>query len=152
MKNSQGVKAALLVSVIAVWGVVVVRVGHFVSSNPGDDESAGAALESKAAAPERYRYAADVRDPFTFVVSEPKQSQARQKTDLHQRQVWVPPPYSLDGIVANGRRQIAVVHKPGGDVSFMAEGDTLGGLTIRKIWRDSVSYSYGGKTAGWRVR
>lgn len=150
MKNSKRAKAVLLVCVLAVWGVVFVRIGSFVSSNSGADESAGETLEKKVPAPERYRYVADVRDPFTLVVHNKKPH--RGKVVPVARPPWVPPPYSLDGIVVNGHRRIAVVHMPGGDVSFMAEGDTLRGLKIAKIWKDSVAYSYDGKKAGWRLR
>lgn len=150
MKNSWIIRGALLIVLSAVASGVFYQMEKYPAAD----------LEKLALTPNNageftqsnppYVYEADVRDPF--LLTAPVATSRGHQSRPARPQIWNPPPFGLNGTVLNESKKVAVVQAANGEVFFLSEGDSLQGIIIRKIDKDSVSFTYEGRKTSWRIR
>src|SRR5512140_927345 len=148
MKNKR-LQKFLLLSVVAIWGMVALRVYGTVTSGESEEtksEARGALHHNKRPA---FIYKADVRDPFYFPPSAPHRDSIHALS-LTPKPVWMPPPLKLTGILQNkARKKTVIVENTAGTIFFLSEGDTLSGAKILKIGTSEVSYLFQKQKSQW---
>jgi hypothetical protein len=148
MKSNRILTLILLLAVVLVWGSVGYRVFAALASSGGEETMEPAGDLPTGEVVELYHYSPDTRDPFT--VNYPLRHVPRVKQPL-PKEIWMPPPLRLSGIVARGNYLLALIEGVDGSVSFLQRGDTLKGVKILRVAQDSVTYSYRKKQGGWKL-
>lgn len=150
MKNSRTLRAVLSLALIAVFAGVFYEVKDAVTVD--NNRISPESIDTGKVSRNRpfYVYQPDAKDPFRLEMPAAK-ALTSQKPKV-KPPAWSPPPYTLNGTVINGARRIAVVESSGGKISFLSEGESLDGLAILRIDKDSVHFSYGGQKGSWRLR
>jgi len=148
MKNNKKLTWFLAAILVGIWSAIAYQV--FEAVGFADDE--GVETSAPKAAPqnagERFTFEQDVRDPFQYVVRKERPKEVRQAL---REVLWVPPPFRLTGIVIKEKRKIAVLETADGATHFVAEGETLGGVTLLKILERTVTYKYLNQTKDWAL-
>jgi hypothetical protein len=141
----------LLFLVLAIWGMVAFRIyGTVAAGNepPGGAQPPSSHTDMKAS----FVYKADVRDPFYFPLSATRHSDSTNSSVLARKQVWMPPPLKLTGILQNkAKKKTAILENSAGGVFFLSEGDTLSGARILKIGSNEVSYLFLKQKSQWTL-
>lgn len=149
MKNKT-LQKFLLLLVVAIWGMVALRVYGTVVSGEADEaksESSDARAVTRRPA---FVYKPDVRDPFYFAPAVHRGDSTHSRTLPLPKPVWTPPPLKLTGILQNRtRKKTAILENTTGDVFFLSEGDTLSGAKILKIGTSEVSYLFQKQKSQW---
>jgi len=148
MRNNKIISRLLIVLVIGIWGTVLVRVTNYSDPEGPDATKSQSVATSKEQGDEKgYIYVDDVRDPF--YVARPARKDSLLKKAAFAKPAWTPPPFKLTGIMVTEKKKTATVEGSGGSVFFLQKGDTLAGMKIMKIDRDSVTYYYHKKKDKW---
>jgi len=134
----------LAVVLIGVWGAVGYQV--YTSAFRAPPESAAATGPAISSPDEAYVYKRDVEDPFRSLAPQI----TREKKGLPPVP-WVPPPLKVTGILSGNGKMTAILESPSGEISFLAEGDTTGGVKIVKIRSGLVVYTYRSQRKEWTV-
>jgi len=129
---------------LCVWGAVGYQV-YTAALAPEPDHGEVISVTSQPRS-EPYVYKADVNDPFQLIVPKVVKP-VKPPTDT----VWTPPPVKITGILKGHGGMTAILESAGGDVSFLGEGDTSGGVKILKIREGVVVYSYRKAKKEWTV-
>lgn len=137
---------------MGVWGSIAYQLFGDSNSTEAEANSEGALDRlSTQAAQTKYDYVANVRDPFSLFVPTKKKEILKQAITPPQTPVWTPPPFKLTGIVVNKRKRTAMLESSDGSVYFLKEGDSLGGLKIRNIDQNAVTYLYLNEKRSWTL-
>jgi hypothetical protein len=148
MKNKR-LQKFLLLLVVAIWGMVALRVYGTMASGESEGTNSGPASERSRSKRSAFLYKADVRDPFYFAASAHRQDSTR-RAPVAPKVVWMPPPVKLTGILQNkAHKKTAILENATGDVFFLSEGDTLSGAKILKIKAGEVSYLFQKQKSQW---
>ncbi len=150
--NHKQITIFLTFLLLGIWGAIVYQL--FISGNSSESKSGideinnNAGLQSN---PIKYEYIANVRDPFSPVVSVKKKAILKTVAPLSQMPIWSPPPYKLTGIVLNDKKKTAMLESADGSIYFLREGDSLGTLKIQSIHQTIVAYSYLNGKGVWNI-
>lgn len=150
MRRRWLVRLAILI-VLCVLVAAVLHRGETRSA--GDHKKSAASPEDditsvRSGSP--YIYSPDMRDPFFMDTSTGRTVEPRRHADTLR--VSDPPRFILTGTVLDGRRKLAMVQSAAGEVFMLSERDSIRGIIIRRIYRDSVYFTYGGSGGSWTIR
>ncbi len=149
MKNKR-LQKFLLLLVVAIWGMVALRVYGTVSEGTDDQAKSASPEAGTGSRQPAFVYTADVRDPFHFAPSVHARDSTRKNTTLIPKPVWTAPALKLTGILQNrARKKTAIVENSTGGVYFLSEGDTVSGAKILKIGTNEVSYLFQKQKSQW---
>ena len=144
MKPPKLLTRMLATALIGVWGAVGYQVytAAFATDSESGDAKAGA-VPTRA---QPYVYRADVDDPFE--VHLPLKKKPKKPEVIIP---WTPPEVKVTGILSGKGGMTAILEGPTGEISFLGEGDTTGGVKILKIRSGLVVYSYRNQRKEWTV-
>ena len=140
----------LIIVLAIVWGGVVYQV--YSAMNPASDGPVTRRTISDRI-PDRlvdksYVYIQNCRDPF---LSEIPKNPAKINSKKSIKPTWNPPPLKLTGIVTAADGKTVMIEGAGGNIFFLHEGDTVGGVRILKITNQDVSYLFQKKKSLWTL-
>ncbi len=151
IKNNKTIVRILVIAVVGVWGAIAVRIYESITSQstPTDSDSI-TSTTVPTQVHERYVYIDDVRDPFHPT---PPPVNKKTKTDSQKKKeaIIIPVPFTLSGVILGKPKATAVLLSTDGNTFFTHEGDTLKGVKILKITRQSVEYLFNKKKNEWHV-
>jgi hypothetical protein len=150
MKNKR-LQKFLLLLVVAVWGMVALRVYGTMASGDSDEKKSDAPGAGTRIKRPAFIYKADVRDPFYFPSAVLRRDSVHRPTAV-PKPVWMPPPLRLTGILhSKARKKTAIIENTTGGVFFLSEGDTLTGAKVLKIGTHEVSYLFQKHKSQWTL-
>lgn len=97
----------------------------------------------------RIEFREDVRDPFDFRTEVQRKSVAKKDTAVNA--AWLDPPFKLVGIMQKDKLTTAVLQRDDGVTFFVRKGDTLGGVKILNLDRQTVEYVYRSQKKSWKL-
>ncbi len=150
MKKKWLFRLAILI-VLCVLVAVVLHRGE--TSSAGDHKKSPASPEDDIAlvrSGSPYIYSPDTRDPFFLDTSLGRTVEPRRHADTLR--VSDPPRFILTGAVLDGRKKLAIVQSAAGEVFMLSERDSIRGIIIRRIYRDSVYFTYRDRGGSWAIR
>ena len=155
MKKRNIVNIVLVVVCLLVWGRSLYLIIADVFQGDRDNESNITPVRLEKPEPvtvstiirDTYEYQGKYRDPFKHWLAVPKPKApslpkiAVQKTP--KKPAPRPPSIRFSGVMQDSTGLMAVLESREGEVYFVHRGDTVEGVTIRNISRDSLSCLFG---------
>ena len=148
MRNNRRLMWVLGVCLIGVWGSIGYQVIGALYADDEPEMNSELAGNNSNISTEREGYRDDVRDPFQYF--KPITTDAKSRpSHIPSQTLFVPPPYTLTGVVIDGSKKTALLEESDGSVSFVREGDSLGAIRILRIDAKQVTYSYMNQKKIW---
>ncbi len=150
MKSNKKILYALGVALATVWGMIAYQLIDAVAANKSTGPEVVRLPQDAGPAGKRHPYIDNVKDPFRYFTPQVVKRIQKPKTNLIP-QIFVPPPFTLTGIIVSDSRQMAVLEAKDGTVQFLSEGDSTAGLRIQVINRKQVTYVYRNQKSTWTL-
>lgn len=145
------IHGALLVAILAVWGSVALQVFEAVSEADPDVALTSGPRRASTSAVDGENFKNDVRDLFRWGPASKDSIKRVQPKPVVIQPAWQPPAIKLLGIVMGREGRTALVELEDGTTVFLAQRDTLAGMTLTRIEAKTVYYVYQGGSGFWTI-
>lgn len=154
MKSKKTIYFLLLI-VIFIWGLIVYRIYSTINRSAALTMSSDVAIPEKSSSNFEYEIKANYNDPFLGKLEEGKKVYLKPKNDNQTKSLTsVPllwPEIKYGGIIKNQQsNQQLVLVTVQGNGKIMKVDQTIGEITLNKIYRDSIEIYFKGEKKFFR--